>query len=144
MGRWAFVGIGSGSDRLRARGARSVEVCSKEKMVPRRGLEPPRGYPHQHLKLARYQFRHLGNPKRTPAWGPAPRGEELYERTRPLSTRGPRGRRWGRRRFGGQDTGRGRSASRRIRGSARSLPDAGGDDGDRVVAVALVVIDPDP
>jgi hypothetical protein len=30
------------------------------KVVPRRGLEPPRPYRHQHLKLARLPFRHLG------------------------------------------------------------------------------------
>ena len=29
-------------------------------MVPRRGLEPPRPFGHQYLKLARLPFRHLG------------------------------------------------------------------------------------
>ena len=34
--------------------------CFTAKLVPRRGLEPPRPYRHQHLKLARLPFRHLG------------------------------------------------------------------------------------
>ena len=35
------------------------------RVVPRRGLEPPRPYRHQHLKLARLPFRHLGRSRET-------------------------------------------------------------------------------
>ena len=95
-------------------------------MVPRRGLEPPRGYPHQHLKLARLPISPPRHPEaRRPEPGPALQGGELYERTDTLSTRGT-ARRWVAVVTAPHATRRpadaGRRATRKVRGSGRSRP----------------------